>query len=159
MFLVIVWAMLIILWYNTSTRKKFVITGKTNDNDEVTVERMIWLIYSNGFFLSANYIADFYFVDRKIWATNYTGTMSSMSGSMTGTLQIKWDPKNLEIRTKSVEKTLEPLVTQVNSLSFFHRILQSNSWTNQQIFLKSKFKSKSYPVLDKCIKYRVESGG
>jgi len=30
-----------------------------------------------------------------------------------GTLNIKWDPKNLEIRTKSVEKTLEPLVTQV----------------------------------------------
>ena len=28
-------------------------------------------------------------------------------------LKIKWDPKNLEIRTKSVEKTLEPLVTQV----------------------------------------------
>lgn len=31
-------------------------------------------------------------------------------------LQIKWDPKNLEIRTKSVEKTLEPLVTQVTTL-------------------------------------------
>ena len=30
-----------------------------------------------------------------------------------GTLQIRWDPKNLEIRTKSVEKTLEPLVNQV----------------------------------------------
>ena len=26
---------------------------------------------------------------------------------------IKWDPKNLEIRTHSVEKTLEPLVMQV----------------------------------------------
>ena len=31
-----------------------------------------------------------------------------------GALQIRWDPKNLEIRTKSVEKTLEPLVTQVS---------------------------------------------
>jgi len=41
-------------------------------------------------------------------------TMSTMSGPVTGTLQIKWDPKNLEIRTKSVEKTLEPLVTQVS---------------------------------------------
>lgn len=41
----------------------------------------------------------------------------SMSASTTGTLQIKWDPKNLEIRTKSVEKTLEPIVTQVNDLS------------------------------------------
>lgn len=35
---------------------------------------------------------------------------------MMGTLNIKWDPKNLEIRTKSVEKTLEPLVTQVTTL-------------------------------------------
>ncbi|XP_050395347.1 catenin alpha-2 isoform X1 [Patella vulgata] len=37
-----------------------------------------------------------------------------MSG--TGRIQVKWDPKNLEIRTKSVEKTLEPLVTQVTTL-------------------------------------------
>lgn len=29
---------------------------------------------------------------------------------------IKWDPKNLEIRTMSVEKTLEPLVLQVTTL-------------------------------------------
>ncbi|KAI2803188.1 hypothetical protein RDWZM_001318 [Blomia tropicalis] len=29
---------------------------------------------------------------------------------------IKWDPKNLEIRTHSVEKTLEPLVMQVTTL-------------------------------------------
>ncbi|KAK7109533.1 catenin alpha-2-like [Littorina saxatilis] len=36
--------------------------------------------------------------------------------SSDGVLQIKWDPKNLEIRTKSVEKTLEPLVTQVTTL-------------------------------------------
>ena len=33
-----------------------------------------------------------------------------------GTLQVRWDPKNLEIKTKSVEKTLEPLVTQVTTL-------------------------------------------
>ena len=39
--------------------------------------------------------------------------MTSMFGPQTGSLQMKWDPKNLEIRTKSVEKTLEPLVTQV----------------------------------------------
>ncbi|XP_025093208.1 catenin alpha-2-like isoform X2 [Pomacea canaliculata] len=36
--------------------------------------------------------------------------------STSAVLQIKWDPKNLEIRTKSVEKTLEPLVTQVTTL-------------------------------------------
>lgn len=33
-----------------------------------------------------------------------------------GTLSLKWDPKNLEIRTMSVEKTLEPLVLQVTTL-------------------------------------------
>lgn len=29
---------------------------------------------------------------------------------------MKWDPKHLEIRTMSVEKTLEPLVLQVTTL-------------------------------------------
>lgn len=33
-----------------------------------------------------------------------------------GTLTMKWDPKHLEIRTMSVEKTLEPLVLQVTTL-------------------------------------------
>ncbi|XP_014214114.1 catenin alpha isoform X3 [Copidosoma floridanum] len=33
-----------------------------------------------------------------------------------GTITLKWDPKNLEIRTMSVEKTLEPLVLQVTTL-------------------------------------------
>ncbi|XP_024084939.1 catenin alpha isoform X7 [Cimex lectularius] len=33
-----------------------------------------------------------------------------------GTITVKWDPKNLEIRTMSVEKTLEPLVLQVTTL-------------------------------------------
>ena len=28
-------------------------------------------------------------------------------------ITLKWDPKNLEIKTKSVERTLEPLVIQV----------------------------------------------
>lgn len=39
--------------------------------------------------------------------------MSSYYG--TG-IDVKWDISNLEIRTKSVEKTLEPLVTQVTTL-------------------------------------------
>lgn len=30
-----------------------------------------------------------------------------------GPAALKWDPKNLEIRTTSVERTLEPLVIQV----------------------------------------------
>jgi hypothetical protein len=33
-----------------------------------------------------------------------------------GPIALKWDPKNLEIRTMSVEKTLEPLVLQVSVL-------------------------------------------
>ncbi|XP_044007793.1 catenin alpha isoform X3 [Aphidius gifuensis] len=33
-----------------------------------------------------------------------------------GPITLKWDPKNLEIRTISVEKTLEPLVLQVTTL-------------------------------------------
>jgi len=33
-----------------------------------------------------------------------------------GPITLKWDPKNLEIRTMSVEKTLEPLVLQVRLL-------------------------------------------
>ena len=41
---------------------------------------------------------------------------------MTGDIKVekskmKWDPKTLEIRTHSVEKTLEPLVHQVNFVS------------------------------------------
>lgn len=31
-----------------------------------------------------------------------------------GPVALKWDPKNLEIRTTSVERTLEPLVIQVD---------------------------------------------
>ncbi|CAG7819895.1 unnamed protein product [Allacma fusca] len=34
----------------------------------------------------------------------------------TGQIVLKWDPKNLEIRTRSVELTLEPLVMQVTTL-------------------------------------------
>lgn len=33
-----------------------------------------------------------------------------------GSVSLKWDPKNLEIRTRTVEKTLEPLVIQVTTL-------------------------------------------
>ena len=30
-----------------------------------------------------------------------------------GTIEFRWDPSSLEIKTRSVEQTLEPLVTQV----------------------------------------------
>ncbi|XP_026747834.1 catenin alpha isoform X2 [Trichoplusia ni] len=42
-------------------------------------------------------------------------TMTDQYGT-TGTLTLKWDPRNLEIRTMSVERTLEPLVLQVTTL-------------------------------------------
>ncbi|PAA91286.1 hypothetical protein BOX15_Mlig012233g1, partial [Macrostomum lignano] len=49
-------------------------------------------------------------------------TMQSRTSTITSTTtsgHLKWDPKNLEIRTKSVERTLEPLVTQVTTLINF----------------------------------------
>jgi hypothetical protein len=39
-------------------------------------------------------------------------------------MTLKWDPKNLEIRTMSVEKTLEPLVVQVG----FHSTTTNKFW-------------------------------
>ncbi|XP_041675293.1 catenin alpha [Drosophila eugracilis] len=42
---------------------------------------------------------------------NKMGTLTDF-----GQIALKWDPKNLEIRTMSVEKTLEPLVLQVTTL-------------------------------------------
>ena len=43
----------------------------------------------------------------------------------TGDLSLKWNPKNLEIKTRTVERTLEPLVMQVclNVFTFHHDIL------------------------------------
>lgn len=48
-------------------------------------------------------------MNRKVYKT--MGTMADF-----GQIALKWDPKNLEIRTMSVEKTLEPLVLQVTTL-------------------------------------------
>lgn len=61
---------------------------------------MVWHHSVSTYFSLSSYCTDFHGVKR-----SEAATMSN--------LLIKWDPKNLEIRTKSVEKTLEPLVTQV----------------------------------------------
>lgn len=45
--------------------------------------------------------------------------------TLSGSMALKWDPKNLEIRTRSVEKTLEPLVIQV---SFFNKTVIFEAW-------------------------------
>jgi len=69
-----------------------------------------------------------------------------MSPLPRGTLQIKWDPKNLEIRTKSVEKTLEPLVTQVTTL------VNQNGPSN-----KKKGRSKKAHVLSAAVQKATEN--
>ena len=38
------------------------------------------------------------------------------SNNQAGSLGLQWNPKHLEIKTRSVEKTLEPLVMQVTTL-------------------------------------------
>ena len=53
----------------------------------------------------------------------------ALSAPQMGTLQVRWDPKNLEIKTKSVEKTLEPLVTQVKFITtlLYYDFLEQNA--------------------------------
>lgn len=70
----------------------------------------------------------------------------SMSPVPQGSLQIKWDPKNLEIRTRSVEKTLEPLVTQVTTL------VNQNGPSN-----KKKGRSKKANVLSAAVQKATEN--
>jgi hypothetical protein len=41
-----------------------------------------------------------------------------------GPITLKWDPKNLEIRTMSVEKTLEPLVLQVSFIKILFNCIK-----------------------------------
>ncbi|XP_077991933.1 catenin alpha-2-like [Glandiceps talaboti] len=75
--------------------------------------------------------------------------MSSLSSL--GSITLKWDPKDLEIRTYSVEKTLEPLVTQVTTL------VNTKGPSN-----KKKGKSKKAHVLvaavDKATQKFIEQG-
>ncbi|XP_078669971.1 catenin alpha-2-like isoform X4 [Branchiostoma floridae x Branchiostoma belcheri] len=59
---------------------------------------------------------------------------------------LKWDPKNLEIKTHSVEKTLEPLVTQVTTLV--------NTKGNSG---KKKGRSKKAHVLSALVKKATET--
>ena len=40
-------------------------------------------------------------------------SVNNYNNSIGNQMAVKWDPKNLEIKTHSVEKTLEPLVMQV----------------------------------------------
>ncbi|XP_070539853.1 catenin alpha-2-like [Ptychodera flava] len=77
--------------------------------------------------------------------------MSSIESVLSGSVTLKWDPKDLEIRTYSVEKTLEPLVTQVTTL------VNTKGPSN-----KKKGKSKKAHVLvaavDKATQKFIEKG-
>ena len=42
-----------------------------------------------------------------------------------GDLSLKWNPKNLEIKTRTVERTLEPLVMQVSKINHIFGMLTS----------------------------------
>lgn len=81
------------------------------------------------------------------------------------TLSIKWDPKNLEIRTHSVEKTLEPLVMQVfiyfflitalvNNMSFFQVTTLVNTKGPSR---KKKGRSKRAHVLVAAVEKATEN--
>ena len=65
-----------------------------------------------------------------------------MSG---GDISLKWNPKNLEIKTRSVEKTLEPLVIQVTTL------------VSSKSNLKKKGKSKRAKVLVAAVEKATEN--
>jgi len=47
--------------------------------------------------------------------------------SATSPIILKWDPKSLEIRTLTVERLLEPLVTQASILDLFCFFLQPDA--------------------------------
>ena len=44
----------------------------------------------------------------------YKNGFEHQNGDQTQNLGLQWNPKHLEIKTRSVEKTLEPLVMQVS---------------------------------------------
>ena len=51
---------------------------------------------------------------------------TEMTAVHAGNINVKWDPKSLEIRTLAVERLLEPLVTQVTTLVSTNRKGPSN---------------------------------
>ncbi|CRK88635.1 CLUMA_CG002365, isoform B [Clunio marinus] len=68
-----------------------------------------------------------------------------------GSIAARWDPKNLEIRTMSVEKTLEPLVLQVTTL------VNSKS-TSKKKKGKSKRASALVAAVEKATENFIERG-
>ena len=54
-----------------------------------------------------------------------------------GDLSLKWNPKNLEIKTRTVERTLEPLVMQVSKI--YHIIGMLTSIPSNKSFILMPF--------------------
>ena len=78
----------------------------------------------------------------------------TMNGAPPPDLTLKWNPKNLEIKTRSVEKTLEPLVMQVREMSINDKnvsspwyFLQVTTLVSSKSPQKKKGKSKRAHVL------------
>ena len=79
----------------------------------------------------------------------------TMNGAPPPDLTLKWNPKNLEIKTRSVEKTLEPLVMQVREMSIMIKMsqvhdtyfLQVTTLVSSKSPQKKKGKSKRAHVL------------
>ncbi|KAL4618210.1 hypothetical protein GN956_G20987 [Arapaima gigas] len=46
----------------------------------------------------------------------------------TSPILLKWDPKSLEIRTLTVERLLEPLVTQMGMWNILFKCLKHLNW-------------------------------
>lgn len=58
-------------------------------------------------------------------------TNNSTNNQDLAPITLKWDPKNLEIKTRSVERTLEPLVIQVRINPFCVAKDLSASWESE----------------------------
>ena len=73
------------------------------------------------------------------------GEYVGIPGQTQGPVALKWDPKNLEIRTTSVERTLEPLVIQVDPADVYEtecttqfgyfRVIRMNSFIRLCIYV------------------------
>ncbi|KAI9545505.1 hypothetical protein NQZ68_035840 [Dissostichus eleginoides] len=51
---------------------------------------------------------------------SHLGSFSEIMTTATSPILLKWDPKSLEIRTLTVERLLEPLVTQDVFIKLLH---------------------------------------
>lgn len=69
--------------------------------------------------------------------------------SATSPIILKWDPKSLEIRTLTVERLLEPLVTQVSCVLYISYLpcdaISNHNTKNLSTLLVEKYDTKALP--------------